>query len=186
MPLFDPPHCPNCESLLPLSDVRREVFRITGLFGKKFGIRCTVCRSVLKVKALRPWALIVSMDAFVMLGLAWIGTLRPKPIPDEQLAPALILLFGIGALVVWRWIPRFAQVRPLEPGEQLTIEAELSILDDMSDEDKSEIADRAEWAESVKDASRVPWRCESCGEENPATFDICWKCQSARPESKQN
>jgi hypothetical protein len=28
--------------------------------------------------------------------------------------------------------------------------------------------------------SATPWKCTSCGEENPDTFDTCWKCQSAR------
>ncbi|HUN81568.1 MAG TPA: hypothetical protein VMV81_08690 [Phycisphaerae bacterium] len=25
------------------------------------------------------------------------------------------------------------------------------------------------------------WKCESCGEENPGNFDICWKCEHERP-----
>lgn len=26
------------------------------------------------------------------------------------------------------------------------------------------------------------WTCAVCKESNPATFDLCWKCQAARPE----
>lgn len=29
-------------------------------------------------------------------------------------------------------------------------------------------------------AAAPPWTCAGCGEENPATFATCWKCQSAR------
>lgn len=25
------------------------------------------------------------------------------------------------------------------------------------------------------------WRCPKCGESNPASFDVCWKCQTERP-----
>jgi hypothetical protein len=28
--------------------------------------------------------------------------------------------------------------------------------------------------------SPAPWKCTSCGEENPDSFDTCWKCQNAR------
>lgn len=28
------------------------------------------------------------------------------------------------------------------------------------------------------------WRCSACGEESPAHFEVCWSCESARPESK--
>jgi len=24
-----------------------------------------------------------------------------------------------------------------------------------------------------------PWRCEMCGEENPQSFEVCWKCNAA-------
>lgn len=25
------------------------------------------------------------------------------------------------------------------------------------------------------------WKCPACGEENPGTFDSCWKCDALRP-----
>lgn len=25
------------------------------------------------------------------------------------------------------------------------------------------------------------WICQHCGETNPASFDVCWKCQADRP-----
>lgn len=30
--------------------------------------------------------------------------------------------------------------------------------------------------------SEEEWTCPACKESNPATFDLCWKCQAARPE----
>ncbi|MCB9663519.1 MAG: DUF2007 domain-containing protein [Alphaproteobacteria bacterium] len=26
------------------------------------------------------------------------------------------------------------------------------------------------------------WRCAACGEENPATFQVCWSCEAERDE----
>ena len=34
----------------------------------------------------------------------------------------------------------------------------------------------------VKDGDG-PWSCASCGEENDASFDVCWSCQAARSAS---
>ena len=34
-------------------------------------------------------------------------------------------------------------------------------------------------------ADAAPWKCTSCGEENPQSFDICWSCsheKTAMPE----
>jgi len=31
------------------------------------------------------------------------------------------------------------------------------------------------------DASGAPWTCPSCGEENEATFEVCWSCQAVAP-----
>lgn len=28
------------------------------------------------------------------------------------------------------------------------------------------------------------WNCESCGEENPGTFEICWKCEHERRDTE--
>jgi len=37
----------------------------------------------------------------------------------------------------------------------------------------------------VEDFERVPpggdWRCTGCGEDNPSTFDLCWRCGVTSP-----
>jgi hypothetical protein len=34
---------------------------------------------------------------------------------------------------------------------------------------------------AIEDEAAGPdWRCAACGEENPASFDVCWKCQEGR------
>lgn len=45
-------------------------------------------------------------------------------------------------------------------------------------------------AEEVLRAWRGPalvhpaWRCPSCGEENPAGFEICWSCEGGHPDGE--
>ena len=33
------------------------------------------------------------------------------------------------------------------------------------------------------EAEPQPWACPSCGEEVEGVFDVCWNCQTARPEA---
>lgn len=46
--------------------------------------------------------------------------------------------------------------------------------------------DRAEEAREVLQRWQGPalvhpaWRCTSCGEENPASFEVCWSCETDR------
>jgi hypothetical protein len=40
---------------------------------------------------------------------------------------------------------------------------------------------RALLAELDDPNARAPWPCGRCGEENPGSFDVCWKCRAAAP-----
>ena len=36
---------------------------------------------------------------------------------------------------------------------------------------------------NIQDASlEQSWQCQQCGETNEATFEVCWHCQSLRPQ----
>jgi RNA polymerase subunit RPABC4/transcription elongation factor Spt4 len=52
-------------------------------------------------------------------------------------------------------------------------------------EDAIDDAHRAVAAANEKDSQRRaagPWTCSSCGEAVDGDFDICWNCESPRPE----
>jgi hypothetical protein len=52
----------------------------------------------------------------------------------------------------------------------------------MSAGDPSDNAD----SESGGDADGGPtWTCAGCGEQNPANFEECWKCQRDRPKQHE-
>lgn len=41
--------------------------------------------------------------------------------------------------------------------------------------------DRAkEIVAQMDDNSQIVWYCVHCDEENPATFDVCWQCETAK------
>jgi hypothetical protein len=46
-------------------------------------------------------------------------------------------------------------------------------LDDDADRPRAEAILRTYQEERSRAGSR---HCDKCGEENPATFDLCWKC----------
>lgn len=67
---------------------------------------------------------------------------------------------------------------------RMTVDAEVWVLDD-------ELAPRCERLiaeyQAALQADRSPaaggnaaWRCDACGEENPARFELCWSCGRSR------
>ncbi len=47
--------------------------------------------------------------------------------------------------------------------------------------DSSDVERAKEIVESLNTAldTSQAWRCERCGEQNEASFDFCWRCQTA-------
>ena len=59
----------------------------------------------------------------------------------------------------------------LAPGETWM---ELWVVSDRDAERATGLIDDAQ-----RQPSREEWRCNHCGEANPATFDVCWQCGKA-------
>jgi hypothetical protein len=138
-------------------------------------------------KVRRAQAQVVS---FIIMAIALVlGASIKKVFPglsrDGQLL-ALFMLVGVAFLIHERWIPLLVQLEPPAPGELLRpsrrIDEELAD-DPQYQEDCREADEQTRWIEEMNDPARKPWRCVSCGEENPATFDVCWNCQ--KPNENQ-
>ena len=54
---------------------------------------------------------------------------------------------------------------------------ELWVLDDSDYDEACKVLDGA-----LSNEDEAPWICESCKEENNASFGSCWKCGTASPE----
>jgi hypothetical protein len=104
---------------------------------------------------------------------------------DGQLV-AFFALVGVAALINMRWIPLLVQLEAPAPGELLRPSRgrDQELADDPRyREDCRAVDEQNRWIEEMNDPARKPWRCVSCGEENPATFDVCWNCQ--KPNGSQ-
>ena len=60
------------------------------------------------------------------------------------------------------------------------LQVDLHVREDQAAEAKRIIEEEQEQARSLADAPE--WTCASCSETNEPVFDLCWKCQTPRPE----
>jgi hypothetical protein len=63
------------------------------------------------------------------------------------------------------------QMRLLHPGDARYADPE----------EESNSADSDDPLTAPTDPPGPNWRCAKCGEDNPGNFDVCWKCETARP-----
>jgi hypothetical protein len=92
-----------------------------------------------------------------------------------------IAVLGGSFVLQWRWTPRLLRLRFVNDGETVeyplvTREKELAAeakLEDKLAEEQLEL--------ESPDVGKPAWTCAKCHEENPGNFDMCWKCQAARP-----
>ena len=177
------PICPNCSQPVDPRDLRREFFRRRSPFSEtRYGLECPTCHQILKLKRWRSYALgLVLYPAAIVTPIAAARHLPPLDHDSE-----LILFLACGAAyaaVYFLWAPRLAMLERPAPDEQLV--AGRSFEANQEDDPQyreylRELDEQNEWVEQVNSPRRSPWRCTACGEENPETFDICWKCGGPR------
>jgi len=51
-------------------------------------------------------------------------------------------------------------------------------------EEPEESGDNSPFYEYEEEEAGPSWTCAPCGESNPMTFDLCWKCGSVKGEAK--
>jgi hypothetical protein len=185
MPLISEPLCPQCGQPLPT----RQLWRVAAkksvsLLSIKCGIKCPLCQVRLRILQGR---VVLFNFLILMVGvgftIAYLMLATPLDRYKSKLTIVIILLPVV--LLQMRFAPCFVRVAvvigedrltyPLDPspppvtiGDAIArlrpLEAQFREKDDNSDEPPV-----------------TPWRCGSCGEENPGEFDCCWKCQKDRP-----
>jgi hypothetical protein len=84
--------------------------------------------------------------------------------------------FGCFALQQ-HYIPRLLRLRFVRDGEVVDYPLE-TLAKEL--EAEAQLVKEQQELESP-DVGKAAWTCASCGEENPGNFEVCWKCQSARP-----
>ena len=184
MALIEIPRCPNCGHEVRAADLRREYGRRRVPFdGTQWGIRCPTCRFVSKIHRARAYFATACGCAIAAPLAIWGQGPVAAGLGEPGQIAVVAACYGLALVIHFRWAPPFIQLQAPEPGELLrpSRSTEEEIADDPQYRKDCEAADEQNrWIETMNDPARQPWKCASCGEENPATFEICWKCQKPK------
>jgi hypothetical protein len=182
MGLLDPPRCPQCNSEISMTEfwqVAPKQSRGPSLSGS-LGIVCPVCGVNLKVLQGRvqvSWLLAFVVPIAVALLVGRVIPLDSGTVSAKATLIALAAFYFGGFVLQGHYSPRLLTLRFLRDGE--TVEYPLVIrAKELAAEEK--LAEEQLELESP-DVGKPSWTCAKCREENPGNFDVCWKCQTAKP-----
>ena len=164
------PRCPECYrpvDILPIQAIVQP--KAVGLIGRGFGVACPHCLTRLVIDQRIAWvaSAVIYLGAFAA---ALFYNVQIGRFVQESLWPnAIIVAAAIVVLVVTQRlsIPYLIALRRVGPEERVNFPLEwdtkpISPIDLSSDRKGG--------------ASPNTWKCHACGERNPETFDVCWKC----------
>ena len=169
MPASGQLRCPQCQSSLSSlhlgSPFRWPQSGLTRNFST-FGIECPSCGAKLRITQGRlavAWGILVVAFFFGVRSLASIGRLAHLDTADR-----LQLLWAVGAFIGILLLPLFAQnlwqVHVMSADEAATISFPLG-------------------TPKAEEDAEPGWVCPKCHEKNPENFELCWKCEHARPKA---
>jgi hypothetical protein len=191
MPVLAQPRCPQCLGEVPLKGLwwaaRTNHF---GFLIGKVGVRCSSCGAKLRVLENRVIASVIAAYLVLIASAIALGHAQlhdsHRHSGDETLPYVLI---AVTALCLWQFYfaRRLARLRFAQPGEALVFPLSPQPPNDEKDEDgesvESPYGDRDS---SAEDDEKPQWKCRACGEDNPGTFEMCWKCQAPRSDAASN
>jgi hypothetical protein len=168
--------CPNCNQQFDL-DLALRLSGWSKLAPSNFGIRCPNCKMILAARQRGGfaafWAVLAVVFAIEMLAIA-----------TGHLTRTSVALIGLGlgvfALLMQRWRLRSLIELGLPPPgvelrEVLPSAKEYAYLEGKDGRDKAFRFDPATTADPGPE-----WVCSNCKQPNPASFDLCWKCNHGR------
>jgi hypothetical protein len=180
--MLDPPHCPNCQSVIDLTELWRAAPKSNrgSLLAGNVGIVCPVCG--VKLRVLQGRVQVSGFLPYVValsLGLLATSFFPPR---DGSLKPkaawvCVFAIFVVSFILQIRLIPRLFTLRYVQDGEQVGYPL-VTLAENL---EKQREALEADYLNQPEPADGPAWRCNSCGEENPGTFNECWKCLAMRP-----
>jgi hypothetical protein len=168
--------CPNCNQQIDIA----LALRLSGwskLASPKFGIRCPNCKTILAVRQRRGFAAFWIVFAIVfpmeLLGI-WTGHVTR--------AGMLLTALGLGLLgaCMQRWRLRsLIELSLPPPGVELRevfpTTREYAYLEGKSGRTKP-----FQFHTAIPENLGPEWSCSNCKQLNPASFDVCWKCNHRR------
>jgi hypothetical protein len=150
------------------------------------GVVCPVCSVKLRVLQGR---VLISWLMALLLPIGFLSLLQYlSPVDRDSIGGKFRLIefatIFLGCFVLQtRWTPRLFRLRLVNDGEAVKFPLVVHAR-----ERAKELAAEAKWPEDQRelespDTGKPAWTCAKCREENPGNFDLCWKCQAARPGS---
>lgn len=142
MAFLEAPRCPNCDSPLPVRDVRREAFRQKARYpGVTFAVRCPTCRSRLAINGSRPKLVMALLVVLLAALAAWAALTRTTLLSSLSAVrfPWLALPVALVGSLLIRWLtPYFAAVRDAAMDPDVRVEGEPPVPASAMDDDAVE------------------------------------------------
>jgi hypothetical protein len=175
--LLDPPRCPNCKSMVDLTELYRVALKTGETMIGHVGIVCPVCG--MKLRVLQARAVLIGLLTFFLPFVLVVATYIAAPVargPRDYIIrmAAFFVIMWSATVLHRRYIPRLLTLRLVENEEVVRFPLAPVAKKGENTEPRSAL----ELAPVEED--RPAWTCANCGEENPGNFDECWKCQTWR------
>lgn len=170
--------CPNCRQRIDL-DLALGLSGWSKLAPLNCGIRCPNCKVILAARQ-RPGIAVFWAALGVVLTLMLVGQETGRLSRTGVGLIGLCLL--VFALFVRRWRLRSIVLSVPPPGVKLrevTPSArEYAYIEGKDGRDKVFVPDPTTTEDQLPE-----WTCANCKQLNPASFDVCWKCNHGRPKN---
>ena len=179
MPLLDPPRCPNCNSIIDLTELYRVAPKTGDTMIGRIGVACPVCG--VKLRVLQGRSYLIGKLAFflplVLVVMIQIAAPVARGSTDYGLRiVCFMIVLWVAMALHKRTIPILLTVRLLHDGEV----ARFPLAPIPSAVENAEPRNALEL--TAVEENRPVWTCAKCGEENPGNFDECWSCQTWRAD----
>jgi hypothetical protein len=176
MSLLDPSCCPNCKSIIDMSELYRIAPKSGATMLGNVAIECPVCRAELRVLQTRSY--LVGLLAFLLSLVLATVSLIAAPVARGSTEYGIrmvmfVCLVWAGRVLHKRAIPKLLTVRLVQDEE--IVRFPLAPKPSKPEED---IDPRSALELNAVEDDRPEWICTHCGEGNPGNFNECWKCQT--------
>jgi hypothetical protein len=169
--------CPNCQQQIDI-ELALRLSSWSSLAPSNYGIRCPTCKMVLaahqRADSAAFWVVFVIVFAFVFLGIKTNHLTRIGVLP-------IVVGMGIFALLMNRWKLRALIELSVPPPGVVLREVHPSANDYAHLEGKNGREQELRLDTAVTEDSRPEWICSNCEQSNPASFELCWKCNHSQP-----
>lgn len=169
--------CPNCQQQIDI-ELALRLSSWSKLAPSNCGVRCPNCKMVLAARQRRvlaaAWAVLALGFALVLLGITT-GRLTRISVFLTVLGLAIFAVFmqrwKLRSLIKLSLPPLDVELREVHPSAK-----DYAYLEGRNGHDQELRIEPA-----TTDDSQREWICSNCERSNPASFDLCWKCNHRQP-----